>query len=298
MSVCGGSSTCCSVSRGVVIVARKRCIRSGRHCANAPRLTPDGAALPATEAAAAGPPPPRRRLAPGPGAWKPSFVRQAWISCLLGRGRRRDCAVDVDPVAAGLDLRDDLRHLPFLVHRLQRQGRRDRVDAVELGDLVRLRLRERQLRARQEEVVHELRAGLAELREIGHDGPVRLDDVTRTAAAERASACVLLGRAGHRQVGADAGERVEGRALRLVEPASRGSRSRSRGRRRRQGRAASRSSGLVFGGARRGDSGHRTWTDRTTPPKTQLRVEPAQRAGRRGRPTLGGGTRWSRRSRA
>ena len=50
------------------------------------------------------------------------------------------------------------------------------------------------------------------------DGLVRLDDVARAAAAERTAARVLLGRARHRQVGADAGERIEGRALRLVEP--------------------------------------------------------------------------------
>ena len=66
--------------------------------------------------------------------------------------------------------------------------------------------------------MHEVRAGLAELREVGDDGLVRLDDVTTATAAERSSACVLLGRARHRQVGADAGERVESRALRLVEP--------------------------------------------------------------------------------
>ena len=77
---------------------------------------------------------------------------------------------------------------------------------------------ERQLRPRQEEVVHELRAGLAELREIGDDRLVRLDDVASAAAAERPAARVLLCLARHRQVGADAGERIEGRALRLVEP--------------------------------------------------------------------------------
>ena len=135
---------------------------------------------------------------------------------LLGRGRRRDRSVDVDSVAARLDLGDDLRHLPLLVDGLQGEARGDGGDALEPGDLLCLGLGEGELRPRQEEVVHEVRSRLAELGEVGDNGLIGLDDVA--AAAERPAARVLLGRAGHRQVGADAGERVERGTLRLVEP--------------------------------------------------------------------------------
>ena len=69
--------------------------------------------------------------------------------------------------------------------------------------------------------MHEVRAGLAELREVGDHGLVRLDDVT-PAAAERAAALVLGRRTGDGQVGADAAERVERLLLRGVEPARQG----------------------------------------------------------------------------
>ena len=213
MSVCGGSSTCCSVSRGVVIVARKRCMPLGQALRERSRVGRRGSP----------PRPPPRVCARAPpcalpGAWTPRSARQSSNLRLLRRGRRRDRPVHVDPVAAGLDARDDLRHLPLLVHRLEGQPGRDGGDAVQGRDLVRLRLRECQLRARQEEVVHELRPRLAELRKVGDDGLVRFDHVSCAAAAERPAAGVLLGRARHRQVRADPRQRVERRALRLVEP--------------------------------------------------------------------------------
>ena len=136
---------------------------------------------------------------------------------LLRRRRRGDRPVHLDPLAAGLDLGDDLRHLALLVHGLEGEAGRDRGDAVEVDDLVRLLLGEGQLRARQEEVVDEVRPRLAQLGKVGDDGLVRLDDVAAAAAAER-PAGILLGSAGHRQIGPDRGERVERRALRLVEP--------------------------------------------------------------------------------
>jgi hypothetical protein len=136
---------------------------------------------------------------------------------LLGCGRRRDRPVDIDPVAAGLDLRDDLRHLPLLMHGLESEAGGDRRHSLQGGDLVRLRLREGQLRARQEEVVDELRPSLAQLGEVGDDGLVRLDDVA-PAPVEGSAARILLRSPGHGQVGADPRERVERRALRLVEP--------------------------------------------------------------------------------
>ena len=182
---------------------------------------------------------------------------------LLRRGRRGDRPVHLDPVAAGLDLGDDLRHLPFLVHRLQGQPGGDRGHAVQGGDLVRLRLRERELRPRQEEVVHEVRAGLAELGEIGDHGLVRLDDVATATAAERPAPCPPG------PCGSPSGRcrfRRAGRASRSAprRAPSRGSRSRSRGRRRPRGRAASGSCGRGGAGVRRGDTGGRTRTHRNT----------------------------------
>ena len=121
MSVCGGSSTCCSVSRGVVIVARKRCIRAGRHFGEGVPVDAAGATLLAAEAAATASTAALALRARGDGDTE---LRQAGLDRgLLGGRRRCDGTVDVDPVAAGLDLRDDLRDLPFLVHRLEGEGR-------------------------------------------------------------------------------------------------------------------------------------------------------------------------------
>jgi hypothetical protein len=127
------------------------------------------------------------------------------------------------PLAARLHLGDDLRNRPVLVNAAQHQPARDGADAVERGDLLRLALREGELRAGQEEVVHEVLARLAELREVGDRGLVGLQDLAVAAAAAEGpaepAAGVLLGRERHRQVGADARERVERRLLGVVEPA-------------------------------------------------------------------------------
>ena len=66
----------------------------------------------------------------------------------------------------------------------------------------------------------EVRAGLAELREVGDHRLVRLEEVAVAAAAARAAeaaALVLLRLQRHRQVGADARERVQRLLLRAVE---------------------------------------------------------------------------------
>ena len=95
---------------------------------------------------------------------------------------------------------------------------RDRVDAFHVGDLRRFVLLEGELRARQEERVVELRARLAQLREIGDHRAVRLDDLACPAAGAEAS--LTLGRSERDgEVGADAGERIEGGLLGVVQPA-------------------------------------------------------------------------------
>ncbi len=91
MLVCGGFSTCCSVSRGVVTVARNWRIRAGRHLANSPRSPRPKKT-----------PPPPLSLPPRPGCWPfpcwpfpgwpllwplppflaRSFSRHAWIFCV------------------------------------------------------------------------------------------------------------------------------------------------------------------------------------------------------------------------
>ena len=103
----------------------------------------------------------------------------------------------------------------------------------ELRDLARLALREGQLRAGEEEVLDEVRAGLAELREVGDRRRVRLDELTSAAAAAEPAAAsgnpppppaerapevsCVCGDERHREIGADARERVERGLLRVVE---------------------------------------------------------------------------------
>ena len=210
MSVCGGSSTCCRVSRGVVIVARNCCMRSGRHLANAP--PPPGPMKTPRRAV-------RDRLAPRPppdrSARGAAVLLDAGLDLLqLRLGGRLDPARDVDPVAAGLDLRHDLRHLALLVHGLEQQARRDGADLVERGDLLSLALGERELRAGEEEVVDEALAGLAELGEVGHTE--RFASTRSRPAPGKPPPARQLAR--HGQVGADPGEWVERRLLRAFEP--------------------------------------------------------------------------------
>ena len=130
--------------------------------------------------------------------------------------RRRDRPVDIDPVAAGLDLRDDLRHLPLLVHGLEGEAGRDRGDAVEgrRSPSPAPRVNVSCVPGRKKSWTKCV-PGLAELREVGDHGLVRLDDVAAAAtAAERPAAARIrpAAAARHRQVGADA--RRAGRASR------------------------------------------------------------------------------------
>ena len=230
MFVCGGLTTCCSVCSGVVIVARKRCSRAGRHLANALR-SPPPARLRRRRGRRRRPgrPPAGRPGRPAaPPTVMPAFCRQVCIAANSAAVGRRDLPVDLDLLAARLDLRDDLRHRPRLVHGGEHEAARDRCDAVDLRDLGGGRLRERELRAGQEEVVDELVAGLAELREVGDHRLVRLDHLAAAAAEATAAGpaalrrVLRLRRERHGEVGADAGERVQRLRLRLVEPAREG----------------------------------------------------------------------------
>ena len=221
MFVCGGFSTWRSVWLGEV--KRVRILRSdaGRHFANAARLRTAEAAAPtaASEAVAAAALARRRR--------RPVLGRlrgEARLHLRELRCRRtRDVALHVERLRRGLQRRDDLRDDAFLVLGEERQALRHLRDAGDRGDLLRRGLLERQLRPGQEEVVDEVRARLSELREVGDHRLVRLDQVAVCSAAARpalkAARVLLLRRERHRQVGADAGERVECLLLRLVEAA-------------------------------------------------------------------------------
>src|SRR5205085_8947425 len=74
---------------------------------------------------------------------------------------------DGEALAAGLQLRHDLRHRAGLVHGREDESRRDGRDARDRRDLLRLGLREGELGAGEQEGVVECLAGLAELREVG-----------------------------------------------------------------------------------------------------------------------------------
>ena len=93
----------------------------------------------------------------------------------LRRCRARDVALDLEGLAAGLQLGDDLRDDAFLVLCEQRQSRCHLRNIREGGYLPRGSLLERQLRSRQKEVVHEVRPRLAELRQVGEHRLVRHD---------------------------------------------------------------------------------------------------------------------------
>ena len=101
----------------------------------------------------------------------------------------------------------------------QRQPRRDGGDARDGGDLLRRRLGEGELRPRQEEVVDEVLAGLAELRQVGEHGAVGVDELPIAAESAGATTRVRLGRARDGEIGADARERVQRLGLRAVEAA-------------------------------------------------------------------------------
>ncbi len=188
------------------------------------------------------PPPPKPPPPPPPLELPPllarSLSKQACIACELRGGRARDVALDPERLAAGLQLRDDLRDDAGLVLGEERQARRHLRDVRERVTCFAADLLERQLRARQEEVVHEVRARLAELREVGDHRLVRRDQVAAAAPGRRrspsGSAAARASRSGRcRCRRADrASSSARGRAR------SRGSRSRSRARRRARARAA------------------------------------------------------------
>ena len=226
MFVCGGASTCFSVWDGVRKVARKCRNCAGRHLANAPKLRPRP------------PPPPWLKPPPPPAPPPPAPPRTAGrAAALLGADlrearldlrqlrRRRRCRRPGDGLLlpARLERRHDLRHRALLVLGEEQQAARHLRHAGERGDPRRLRLREGQLRAGEEEVVNEVLARLAELRQVGEHGLVRLDHRARVAAAAGTAAgeaaLLLLRRERDRQIGADARQRVQRGLLRLVEPA-------------------------------------------------------------------------------
>ena len=101
---------------------------------------------------------------PAPPAAGPTRRRHFDRGLLLGGGRR-----DVDRLAAGLDRGDDVRHGSGLVVGELHQTAGGRGHAVKLRDVVERRLREAQQRRREEEVVGELLARLAQLRQVGDD---------------------------------------------------------------------------------------------------------------------------------
>ena len=178
MSVCGGSSTCRSVSRGVVIVARKRCIRAGRHLREGvagwrrcwPPRPPPGFA-------------PRAGASPGAGSWTPSFSRQERISACsaaVGGAIARLTSIRSPPVWISATI---FGTFPSWWTACRVRPAETAATPSSPAISFACACGEGELRPRQEEVVDELRAGLAELGEIGDDGLVRLDDVA--AAADR-----------------------------------------------------------------------------------------------------------------
>ena len=95
---------------------------------------------------------------------------------LLFRGRRIDLLIDLHLVAAGLYLGDDLGDRPLLVLRDERESLGHRVDAGKIGDGLGLGVGEGQLRSRQKEVVYEVVAGVAELRQVSQHRRVLLHE--------------------------------------------------------------------------------------------------------------------------
>src|SRR5262249_40977382 len=111
----------------------------------------------------------------------------------LGRRRRVDLADDGGLLFARLDLRPDLRDDARLMDGREDEPGRDRLDAGEGGHALRLILREGELRPRQEEVMDEVAPGLPELRQVGDDRLVRLDQVAAATSRPEREGLVLLG---------------------------------------------------------------------------------------------------------
>src|SRR5262249_33512045 len=136
----------------------QRQARPRRRRAEEAAATPALATVLAPEARAAAP---VRRLiaAPAPAAAAAPDARplEAGLHLgQLGRRQRRDVPPDPEGLPARLELRHDLRDRPLLVHGAEHQAARDRSDARKRRDLLRLALREGELRPRQEEVVDEV----------------------------------------------------------------------------------------------------------------------------------------------
>ncbi len=242
MFVCGGFSTCLSVWLGEV--KRNRWNEAGRHFWSAARRALDWPPFefppkPPPPLPPPNPPPPPPFPLPGP-KLIPAFARQACIfakSAADGRTRRVcvivfACVFSVATIFGTTPSWCSASNVRPCVTWATSRDRRDLAGRA---------LLERELRPGQEEVVHEVGAGLAELRQVGDDREVRLDQITIPAAATGTTlkpARVLLGRRqGDRQIGADPGERVQRLLLRLVQPARRHRRSRSRALRRGRDRA-------------------------------------------------------------
>ena len=138
---------------------------------------------------------------------------------------------------------------------------RDRRDAVDRAICFAWRLRERELRARQEEVVDEVVAGLAELREVGDRRLVGLDKVATAAAAAAARSRRPVSCCGASVTVRSVPMPASGFSvflLRAGRDRARGSRSRRRARRRPRGRASVRTCAFGAARARCADSGRRT----------------------------------------
>ena len=122
MFVCGGLTTCRNVCSGVVNRARNCCIRAGRHFRAAGELKKPPPPASGTPSAAEALLPARLRA--GLRAAADAELREARLhSCGLGCGRRLDLAANVELLAAGPDLRDDLRHDALLVDGRRERGR-------------------------------------------------------------------------------------------------------------------------------------------------------------------------------
>ena len=89
-----------------------------------------------------------------------------------------------DRLTAGLQLGHDLGDGAGLVGRLQRQPAHRRGHARRLGRLGHRLLRERDLRSRHEEVVHEVVAGLPELGQVGGDAAVLVGEGQRVGLVD------------------------------------------------------------------------------------------------------------------
>ena len=260
MFVCGGFSTCVSVCCGVVKRVRSFCSDSGRHFANAPRSTPPKPPPP--------PPPPKPPLPPLPELRPPPFEplpfeplrssssrRSAGAAC-----RSRPASPRTAPPSGAAMLRVMLERLRRRSSASRRSSGR-RPPGARRGASARCvtwatppscaicfacDLLEGELRARQEEVVDEVRAGLAELREVGDDRLVRLDQVAvrrrrpGEAAAppnrRRCSAAAAAASPSGRCRCPASGSSVF--VLRLVEPVREARDGRSRARRRSRGRGS------------------------------------------------------------